>query len=239
MEGSELSGKKTVLHAIDETKMKVVREVVLSDDTKCQNISIKIVDIVCEDFGLLTWPSSFVLASFLYNNNEVIVGKCVIELGAGTALPGVTAALIGARHVVLTDKSDNVKVLQNCVEVVKFNEVNNLCTVSGLTWGRFSKFFLNLPEQDIILAADIFYDKKFFDGIMATISYLFARNNNCVLFLAYHNRSVDKIIQSAFLSRNLDIEEINVSDFLDDEKYVSVMLFKVQSMIRTKCIQTK
>lgn len=47
-------------------------------------------------FGLFVWPSAEVLAHFVARHHERVVrGKVVLELGCGTALPGILAAVCG------------------------------------------------------------------------------------------------------------------------------------------------
>nr|XP_043606945.1 uncharacterized protein LOC122578949 isoform X3 [Erigeron canadensis] len=82
------------------------------------------------------------------------VGKRVIELGAGTSLPGLVAAKVGA-HVVLTDQSDRLEVLDNMRKVCELNDVK--CEVMGLTWGVWDESIFSLLPQ-VILGADVLYD---------------------------------------------------------------------------------
>jgi predicted nicotinamide N-methyase len=46
------------------------------------------------------------LASYLSKNMDIVSSKRVLELGAGTALPGLLAVKLGATSVLLTDRSD-------------------------------------------------------------------------------------------------------------------------------------
>ncbi|ODM90811.1 Methyltransferase-like protein 23, partial [Orchesella cincta] len=55
-------------------------------------------------YGLYVWPSAPILAWYLYEHRQYLPGKRVLELGAGTALPGVVAALLGAQ-VTLSDSA--------------------------------------------------------------------------------------------------------------------------------------
>ena len=51
------------------------------------------------NFGHFVWPSALVLAELLQHIREQIRGRCVLELGAGVALPGLLAAKLGASKV--------------------------------------------------------------------------------------------------------------------------------------------
>lgn len=83
----------------------------------------------------------------------------VFQLGAGTALPGLVAAKIGAKSVLLTDHAEKLKTLENCLSIV--SQSGCRVDVCGLTWGHFSAITLNLHHAvDIIIAADCFYESK-------------------------------------------------------------------------------
>jgi len=56
-------------------------------------------------FASFTWPAARVLAAALWaGRSDLVEGKCVVELGAGTGLGGIVAALAGARSVTLSDR---------------------------------------------------------------------------------------------------------------------------------------
>jgi predicted nicotinamide N-methyase len=54
-------------------------------------------------YGVALWPSAIALAHDLVARAGLLAGRRVLELGAGTGLPGIVAASLGAR-VVQTDK---------------------------------------------------------------------------------------------------------------------------------------
>ena len=56
-------------------------------------------------YGVVLWPAAIALAHELATRVDAFRGKRVLELGAGTGLPGVVAASLGAR-VVQTDRSE-------------------------------------------------------------------------------------------------------------------------------------
>ncbi|HTE21142.1 MAG TPA: methyltransferase domain-containing protein, partial [Armatimonadota bacterium] len=56
-------------------------------------------------YGVALWPSAIALAHELAARGDAFAGKRVLELGAGTGLPGMVAASLGA-HVVQTDRHE-------------------------------------------------------------------------------------------------------------------------------------
>lgn len=56
-------------------------------------------------YGVALWPSAIALASELASQGAELKGKTVLELGAGTGLPGIVAASLGAR-VAQTDRQE-------------------------------------------------------------------------------------------------------------------------------------
>ncbi|CAM9497499.1 unnamed protein product, partial [Discosporangium mesarthrocarpum] len=54
-------------------------------------------------FGASVYPAAYVLAEYLERHPEIIKGKKVIELGAGTGFLGIAAAVLGASEVCITD----------------------------------------------------------------------------------------------------------------------------------------
>lgn len=48
-------------------------------------------------YGLVLWPSAIALAHDVATRRDALVGARVLELGAGTGLPGIVASALGAR----------------------------------------------------------------------------------------------------------------------------------------------
>lgn len=139
-------------------------------------------------YGLHVWPCAPVLAQYLWYHRNVLPKKCVLELGAGTALPGVLAAKCGAK-VIVSDSS----LLPACLRISQLACAANDVDVSvvGLTWGLFTPPLLNLPPLDLIVASDCFYDPSVFEEILVTVSYLLDRNPLAQFFCTYQERACD------------------------------------------------
>lgn len=70
----------------------------------------------------------------------------------------MVAARCGAK-VVLSDRAESPSCLENCRRSCRANGVQEVL-VLGLTWGDLSPDLLLLPDLDIILGSDVFYDPE-------------------------------------------------------------------------------
>ncbi len=58
-----------------------------------------------QPYGVVLWPAAIALAHDIVARREQFAGARVLELGAGTGLPGIVAATLGAR-VIQTDRHE-------------------------------------------------------------------------------------------------------------------------------------
>ncbi|XP_019422083.1 PREDICTED: methyltransferase-like protein 23 isoform X2 [Lupinus angustifolius] len=168
------------------------------DDSESESSSfcISIIENMKEEYGLFVWPCSVILAEYVWQHKQRFHGSTVLELGAGTSLPGLVAAKLGAR-VTLTDDSQRLQVLDNMRKVCDLNKLN--CNVQGLTWGVWDSSIFNL-HPTIILGADVLYDSN-------------------VFITSYHNRSGHHLIE--FLMGKWGLKCLKLLDgfsFLPSEK---------------------
>ncbi|KAK9074790.1 hypothetical protein SSX86_003108 [Deinandra increscens subsp. villosa] len=179
-----------------------------SDDA----ISITVIESMKEDYGLFVWPCSVILAEYVWQHRSRFAGVSVVEhdvslqLGAGTSLPGLVAAKVGA-DVILTDDSDRLEVLDNMRKVCELNNIK--CQVMGLTWGVWDKSIYSLRPQ-IILGADVLYDSSAFDNLFATVKFLLEKSPGSVFITSYHNRSGHHLIE--FLMVKWGLKSVKLID---------------------------
>jgi predicted nicotinamide N-methyase len=102
-------------------------------------------------YGLLLWASAVGLTERLWEQPGLVVGKKVLELGAGVGLPGMVAQALGG-HVTQTDYQ------RPALSVAQVNGSQN--GVAGIEyrvadWRRF-----DLPDPcDVIIGSDILYER--------------------------------------------------------------------------------
>ena len=102
-------------------------------------------------YGVALWPSAIALAHEIAARADEIRGLHVLELGAGTGLPGIVAASLGAR-VVQTDKQ---------------SAALHLCRLNGERNGQHGVEYRqadwtawnDTTRYDVIIGADILYAK--------------------------------------------------------------------------------
>ncbi|RDX70495.1 Methyltransferase-like protein 23 [Mucuna pruriens] len=158
----------------DTVTMSTVSQHCFGDDSESPSFSISIIENMKDDYGLFVWPCSVVLAEYVWQHKHRFSGATVVELGAGTSLPGLVAAKLGAR-VTLTDDSTRLEVL-------------------GLTWGVWDSSIFSL-QPTIILGADVLYDSNAFDNLFATVTFLLQNSPGSIFITSYHNRSGHHLIE--------------------------------------------
>ncbi|KAJ4836911.1 hypothetical protein Tsubulata_034703 [Turnera subulata] len=161
------------------------------DDSDSPTFTVSIIENMKEEYGLFVWPCSVILAEYVWQQRLRFSGASVVELGAGTSLPGLVAAKLGL-DVTLTDDSNRLEVLDNMRRVCDLNKVG--CKVLGLTWGVWDASIFSLKPK-VILGADVFYDSSAFDDLLATVTFLLKNSPDAVFITTYHNRSGHHLIE--------------------------------------------
>lgn len=100
-------------------------------------------------YGVMLWPASIALAHEVMARAAELPGKRVLELGAGTGVPGIVAASLGAR-VLQTDRSEVA--LHVCAMNIERNQVASIESRVA-DWETFT----STETYDFILGADVLY----------------------------------------------------------------------------------
>jgi len=111
-------------------------------------------------YWAFAWAGGQALARYLLDNREICAGKRVLDLGAGSGLTAIAAALCGAPHVLAAD----IDAL--AMEACRLNAVANGVTVETTTDDLLAA---PLPVADVILVGDLFYERTLADRVLAAI----------------------------------------------------------------------
>lgn len=180
-------------------------------DREHEPIQITVPEIVDPDFGLYTWPCAPVLAQYIWYNRSTFVNKTLLELSAGTALPGLLAAKCGAR-VRLSDSPDLPRCLSNVERSCKLNDLQYI-PIHGIKWGKLTDEIRTLPKLDFIIASDCFYDTQDFEDILVTVAFLLSLNKSAVFIFTYQERSSSRTVEHLLYKWNLLASMVPLSEF--------------------------
>jgi predicted nicotinamide N-methyase len=112
-------------------------------------------------YGLMLWESAFALAEWLLQEVKLLRNLRVLELGAGSGLPGIVATRLGAK-VVQTDY------LPEALELAALNaRANDVHGIDRhpLDW----RSPVRMGDFDLIIASDVLYDRALHVPLMNTL----------------------------------------------------------------------
>ena len=115
-----------------------------------------------EDFGVpywaFTWAGGLALVRHILSFPEIVAGRSVLDLGAGSGIVGIAAAMSGAQHVLAAD------IDRYAIAAMALNAAANGVAVSALTGDLTAG---SPPEVDIVLVGDLFYADDLARRVMA------------------------------------------------------------------------
>jgi predicted nicotinamide N-methyase len=103
-------------------------------------------------YGVALWPAAIALAHDVASRADALRGRTVLELGAGTGLPGIVAATMGAR-VVQTDRDELA--MSTCKRNCERNRIETIehRLADWTRWGDGGRY-------DFIIGSDILYGEE-------------------------------------------------------------------------------
>ncbi|KAG8362049.1 hypothetical protein FVEN_g305 [Fusarium venenatum] len=155
--------------------------------------------------GLRTWEAAIHLGSYLCQNRHIVKDKRVLELGAGTGYLSILCAnYLDSQHVIASDGSDDV--INNLPDNLFLNELQDstLVTPMDVKWGHA---LMGTEEEkwnggrpiDVVLGADITYDKGVIAALIGTLIEIFELHPHVEVFISATQRN-EKTFQ-AFLDQ--------------------------------------
>ncbi|XP_027446922.1 protein N-lysine methyltransferase METTL21A isoform X2 [Zalophus californianus] len=166
----------------------------------------------------VVWDAAVVLSTYLEMGAVELRGCSTVELGAGTGLVGIVAALLGA-HVTITDRKVALEFLKSNVQANLPPHIQPKAVVKELTWGQNLGSY-SPGEFDLILGADIIYLEETFADLLKTLEHL--SSNRSVILLACRIRYERDNNFLAMLERQFTVSKVHY----DPEK--DVYIYKAQ-----------
>lgn len=99
-------------------------------------------------YWTLCWASGQVLARYLLDHPELVRGRCLVDVGAGSGVVAIAAALAGASRAVACDLDPWAR------EAARHN-----ARLNGVSLALSDDLDAALDEADLVTAADILYDR--------------------------------------------------------------------------------
>ncbi|WFD34523.1 nicotinamide N-methyltransferase [Malassezia cuniculi] len=134
------------------------------------------------------WRAGMLLADAIFSGAVEVKDKCVVELGAGTALPSITAALCGAKRVVATDYDNEEVVAAMRHNVKRGIEGKSACPIiaTGQTWGHNCDDLLDHAPSgkfDAVLLADCMWDQFAHADLLKTVVSVLSRDRSARVYI--------------------------------------------------------
>ncbi|WP_344687842.1 class I SAM-dependent methyltransferase [Blastococcus jejuensis] len=108
-------------------------------------------------FWAAAWPGGQALARYVLDHPEVVAGRSVLDLGAGSGLVAVAAALAGARAVLASDPDP-----YSATAVAVNAEANGVAPIAVVG----DVLDAEPPDVDVILAGDVCYDRAMTERVL-------------------------------------------------------------------------
>lgn len=126
---------------------------------------------MCDDFGTpywaYDWGGGLALARHVLNYPELVAGRTVLDLGAGSGIVGIAAAKSGAKSVIAAD------VDPYAITAIGLNAAANGVTVSTYFGDLTAR---SPPEVDVVLVGDLFYEADLAQRVTAFLDRCLGSN---------------------------------------------------------------
>jgi predicted nicotinamide N-methyase len=132
-------------------------------------------------FWGFAWPGGQALARYLLDHPEVAAGQQVVDIGSGSGLVAIAAALAGAATVTAYD-TDPV-----AVEVIAVNAAANGETITAICADVLDDAALPATGTGLVLAGDACYQRDLASRVMGFL--LRARARGAAVLIGDHGRA--------------------------------------------------
>ncbi|OQR97105.1 methyltransferase 21A-like isoform 1 [Thraustotheca clavata] len=143
---------------------------------------VKIIQDITQVSGTV-WDASIVLSHYLDSLGTITLeGKTILEIGAGTALPSIVGARLGA-IVIATDLIEALEYTNRAIEANCTNNILGAIQTQELAWGAngYGLKALETGSYEFIVGADVVYNERYFTELRDTLQTLSCKNTKIII----------------------------------------------------------
>ncbi|WVN89569.1 uncharacterized protein L203_104796 [Cryptococcus depauperatus CBS 7841] len=172
--------------------------------------------------GGIAWPSGEVLSRYLAYRHAIdptrLYGQKVIELGSGTGLVGIVAAMLEpTAEIWVTDQAQLLELMTTNAELNLKGKNQRNVHVAELNWGEPLPSNIPTEEASLILAADCVYFEPTFPLLVKTLCDLAPVGKPMEILFCYKKRR--KADKRFFIMLKKHFTLTPVDDDKDSERY--------------------
>lgn len=156
-------------------------------------------------YGIALWASTIALGQVIITREKEFRNKEVLELGAGTGLPGIIASSLRAKRVVQTDKNNLAMTLckRNC-------ELNGIKTIEHRLedWTNWN----NAEKYDWIIGSDILYNLDLHPHLMQIFESNLSPNGRILISDPFRGGSMPLFESMETIGWSINISKWSIGD---------------------------
>jgi predicted nicotinamide N-methyase len=139
--------------------------------------------------GQKLWCGSLVVVEYILDHPELVAGRGVLELGAGTGVAGMVCQHLGASTVWLSDY--DIRSLDHMKQDCQRNNIN--AHILSIDWFNFDcDEFFNRTSHDsplAVIAGDVLYKTELLEPFFSVVYQLLTRCKDAKLILCHVPRA--------------------------------------------------
>ncbi|RPA89103.1 hypothetical protein L873DRAFT_1823465 [Choiromyces venosus 120613-1] len=141
-------------------------------------------------FSHFVWNAALQASELITSREFNVVGKKVLEVGAGAGLPGIISVYCDAQETVLSDypAPEFLKNIQTNLEINLSRSQLTRASVIGHEWGQTNDTLCTARAGafDRIIAADCFWMDSQHDNLARSLKTLLARDGEILAIAGFH-----------------------------------------------------
>ena len=170
--------------------------------------------------GQVIWPASYLLVHYLMNVRESLQNEDVLEVGSGTGITGLVAAIC-SKSVVVTDYNDIV------LELLDHNARENTvpgskCVCKKLDWTEeSSRATFPAHSYKLIIGSDVVYWYNMIIPLLETVDYLLSLEPGSRFILAFKHRAANTeahLFEEAQTRFKFTVEDVPMESFVPESE---------------------